>query len=144
MPDGRASVAGGRPPIARFSPRLRSRVATILGCHGNPDRCPSVGGRRAPICARCTGFLIGNFLAVVSFLVVGLPTAGWTAAGAVCLLPAVADGGFQAATSYRSTNPRRLATGALGGFGQLVLLGGFAALAAPRIAALLAGAPAAP
>lgn len=84
-----------------------------------------MAGRRAPICARCLGFLAGNLVAAGSFLVVGLPSLAWTAVGAACLLPAFADAVAQATTRYRSTNPRRLATGALGGYGQIVMLAGF-------------------
>ncbi|MDX1624176.1 MAG: DUF2085 domain-containing protein [Gemmatimonadota bacterium] len=128
-----------RPPIVAFPPRLRPRAAVVLGCHGNPDRCPTLAGRRAPICARCLGFLVGNVAGLASFLLLGLPTLGWTLAGAALLVPALADALLQATTRYRSTNPRRLATGALGGAGQLLLLGGLLAHAAPRVAMLIAG-----
>lgn len=129
-----------RPPIVAFPPGLRPRAAVVLGCHGNPDRCPAIAGRRAPICARCLGFLVGNGVALASFTLLGLPTLGWTLAGAALLAPALVDAVLQATTRYRSTTPRRLATGAFGGAGQIVLLGGFAAHAAPRVAGLLADA----
>lgn len=111
----------------------------VLGCHGNPDRCLALAGRRTPICARCLGFVGGNLVAAASFLVVGLPTPHWTLAGAALLAPAFVDATSQALTSYRSTNPRRLASGLLAGYGQIVLLAGFFAYAAPRIARVLAG-----
>lgn len=111
----------------------------VLGCHGNPDRCLALAGRRTPICARCLGFVGGNLVAAASFLVVGLPTPHWTLAGAALLAPAFVDATSQALTSYHSTNLRRLATGLLAGYGQIVLLAGFFAYAAPRIARVLAG-----
>lgn len=90
-----------------------------------------------PVCARCTGFLAGNGAALVLFALAGLPSLGLTLLGAACLAPAFADATAQALTRYRSTNARRLATGVLGGFGQIVMLGGFASWAAPRMAAAL-------
>lgn len=127
----------GAPPVVALGPGLRSRAAALLGCHGIPDRCPVVAGRRAPICARCLGFLVGNLLALGTFLLLGLPGVAWAAAGAVALVPGFADATLQAATGYRSTNPRRLATGVMGGFGQIAMLAAFAGWAVPRIAAAL-------
>lgn len=129
--------AAARPPIVALGDAVRPRAAVVLGCHGNPDRCLAVSGRRMPICARCTGFVAGNLTALALFAAAGLPSLGLTLAGALCLAPAFADATIQALTAYRSTNPRRLATGALGGFGQIVLLGGFVSQAVPRIVATL-------
>lgn len=112
-----------------FPPGLRPRAAVVLGCHGNPDRCLTVAGRRTPVCARCLGFLGGNAVALASFLVAGLPSLAWTALGAACLLPAFADAVAQATTRYHSTNPRRLVSGLMGGYGQIVMLGGFVGMA---------------
>lgn len=86
-----------------------------------------MAGRRTPICARCLGFLAGNLVAMGWFAIVGLPTLAWTAIGAACLAPAFVDAVAQATTAYRSTNPRRLASGILGGWGQVVMLAGFVA-----------------
>lgn len=128
-----------RPPILALGEALRPRAAVVLGCHGNPDRCLAAGRRRMPICARCTGFLAGNVVALAFFAAAGLPSAALTLAGAACLAPALADATAQALTGYTSTNPRRLATGIAAGFGQIVLLGGFVGLAAPRILAVFGG-----
>ncbi|MDX1661017.1 MAG: DUF2085 domain-containing protein [Gemmatimonadota bacterium] len=111
----------------------------MLGCHGNPDRCLVVAGRRTPLCARCLGFVAGNLIALVSFLVVGLPTPAWTLVGAAAIAPAFVDASVQAATGYRSTSARRVTSGVLAGYGQIVLLGGFFGWAAPRLASLLLG-----
>lgn len=126
-----------RPPILALGDGLRPRAAKVLGCHGNPDRCLAVGGRQMPICARCAGFMAGNVAALGLFAVAGLPSLGLSLAGFACLAPAFADAMTQALTAYRSTNARRLATGVLGGFGQIVMLGGFAGWAAPRLAAMI-------
>lgn len=113
---------GERPPIVQLAPSLRPRLAFALGCHGIPDRCPKLAGKRIPLCARCLGFLVGNGIAVGAWAVAGLPTASATLVGLACVAPVALDGGLQTATGYRSTNPRRLVTGVLGGFGQITLL----------------------
>lgn len=122
-----------------FPPGLRPRAAVVLGCHGNPDRCLTVAGRRTPVCARCLGFLGGNGVALASFLVLGLPGPLLAFAGAALIAPAFVDAVVQATTSYRSTNPRRLVSGLLAGYGQIALLGGFAGWAAPRLAVAILG-----
>jgi uncharacterized membrane protein len=116
--------AARRPPILHLPRELRSRPAAWIGCHGIPDRCLTVGGYRSPICARCIGLLAGWPLAVAALFAFGPPGPARAALGAFFLLPAALDGGLQAATAYRSTTARRLATGVLAGVGQLELLGG--------------------
>lgn len=121
-PAGRA-----RPPIVEHPRALRSRPAAWIGCHGNPDRCLAIGGWRSPICARCLGLLAGYPLAVGALFAFGPPALERALIGALLLVPAALDGGVQALSSYRSTSPRRLATGVLAGVGQLELLGGVTA-----------------
>jgi uncharacterized membrane protein len=120
-------MLAARPPIVHYSPSLRSRWAVALGCHGNPDRCLAVGPRRTGVCARCLGFLVGNLVAAALFATTGLPSPGFSAVGLGCLVPALVDGSLQGLTADRSTALRRLGTGVLGGFGQILLLGGFVA-----------------
>ena len=120
---------GELPPIRRLGPGLRSPQALVLGCHGLPDRCLEVGGRRMPVCARCAGIVLGNLTALPWLALQGFPGAGTMLAGTALLLPALMDGGLQALTGYRSTNRRRLATGFAAGVGQaLVAIGILAAI----------------
>ncbi|MGH7558447.1 MAG: DUF2085 domain-containing protein [Gemmatimonadota bacterium] len=122
-------TSDGRPPILRPGPGLRTPLVLALGCHGNPDRCLQVAGWRMPVCARCVGIVAGNLAALPFFALQGLPGTGPMLLGAALLLPAALDGGLQAATRYRSTNGRRIATGLAAGFGQaLVAVGVLAAL----------------
>ena len=121
-PAGRA-----RPPIIEHPRALRSRPAAWIGCHGNPDRCLSIGGWRSPICARCIGLLAGYPLAVAALFALGPPDLERALIGALLLVPAALDGGAQALSSYSSTSARRLVTGVLAGVGQLELLGGVTA-----------------
>jgi len=118
-----------RPPIVRPGPGLRNLFALALGCHAHPERCLAWRDRRMPICARCTGIVVGNLAALPWFAAQGLPGRGLALAGLALLLPAALDGGLQLATRYRSGPARRLSTGLAAGFGQaLVALGAVAAL----------------
>lgn len=131
MRDGlsRARPCGERPPVLRRGSGLRSPLALALGCHGLPERCLRVGGQRMPVCARCVGIVAGNVAALPYFVLQGFPDSGIMLTGIGLLLPALLEGGLQATTRYRSTNPRRLASGIAAGFGQaLVAVGLLAAL----------------
>ncbi len=107
-----------------------------LGCHGNPDRCLTVAGRRMPVCARCAGFVAGNMTGLVLLFAFGPAAWAWALAGLALLVPAGVDGGLQAAGRITSTNPRRLATGLLGGIGQILILSAVLTALTPRILAL--------
>ncbi|HUF90494.1 MAG TPA: DUF2085 domain-containing protein, partial [Gemmatimonadota bacterium] len=123
-----ATAGLSRPPIVHQPPALRPRAAAWLGCHGIPDRCLAVGRWRSPLCARCVGLLAGYAAAVLALFALGPPTLGRAAAGLLLLMPAAVDGGAQMVTRYRSTAPRRIATGLLAGFGQMEILGGLTAI----------------
>lgn len=109
-------------------------------CHQRPERSLYLWGFPAAVCARDTGLLLG--LAGGAWL--------WAFAGhrrlrqalplwglGLAALPAAVDGGLQMLGLWESTNPLRLATGALLG-GALVwslfpvLARGFASPAAPK------------
>ncbi len=92
------------------------------GCHQKPERSFFCHGYQFPVCARCTGAILGFLLAVPAYLMIGflLPL---SMAGILILL---GDWLFQAVKIKESTNSRRLITGVLGGYGvmsfQLMLL----------------------
>ncbi len=91
----------------------------FFGCHARPDRSFYFRGKQFPICARCTGELIG--------LIAGIPIAviwGWPKFYIVVLMmaPLVFDGFRQRLTSYESTNMRRLFTGIPFGIAFIFLL----------------------
>lgn len=111
-----------RPPIVRIEAGQRPALATVLGCHGIPDRRPVVGSRRLPICARCVGMLAGYLCSPLVILAVGPVPLVFV--GFALLLPMAIDGARQATTSYWSTNRIRFVTGWLGGMGQIALIAG--------------------
>jgi|GEM_PF-3837479 len=82
----------------------------VFGCHGKAERCFRINGRPFTICARCSGMLVGVFMAFALttfttnafiYLALGIPT--------------ILDGTIQNRSSYESTNPRRFITGLLFG-----------------------------
>lgn len=90
----------------------------FFGCHCRSDRSFHWRGRQFPICARCTGELIGILLGIVIGMF-GLWPVGLCFA---LLLPLILDGFVQRLTSYESNNIRRLWTGILFGIGFYMLL----------------------
>lgn len=91
----------------------------MTGCHQRADRSFRYwNGRPFPVCARCTGELMGMATAICTVWV-GYPPL-WVLL--VMLLPMVVDGTIQLLTSYESTNGRRLVTGILFGYAFAVLL----------------------
>lgn len=97
----------------------------LFGCHCRPDRSFFFRGRQLPVCARCTGELIGMALLFPTW-VIGHPNA---ICSLVLLFPLVADGMLQLCTRYESGNFRRLVTGILFGYAlaNLLLLSSVAA-----------------
>lgn len=89
----------------------------VFGCHCRDDRSFHHRGRKFPICARCTGELIG-ILAGIPGSFFWLPT---VPVAVLLLLPLVADGFLQLKTKYESTNLRRVVTGFLFGYALLAL-----------------------
>ena len=89
-----------------------------FGCHCRADRSFFWKGKQFPICARCTGELVGMVLAVVS-LWFYLPPLWLVLAW---MVPMVADGFIQLKTRYESTNFRRLLTGIPFGYSLVALV----------------------
>lgn len=89
----------------------------FCGCHCRDDRSFHYHGRRFPVCARCTGELVGILAAALCYPWVRV-SALWAA---FLMVPMVLDGGVQALTPYESTNTRRFVTGLLFGCGLLTL-----------------------
>ena len=89
----------------------------LFGCHYRDERSFHWKGKRFPLCARCTGELVGGAAAALSYAVLH-PGPGVLV---LLLVPMLVDGGVQAATRYESTNLRRLFTGSCFGYGIICL-----------------------
>lgn len=90
----------------------------IFGCHQRPERSFLYKGERFPICARCTGELIGIFIGIMGIYWVQIVPLYMFF---ILLLPLVIDGTIQMVTSYTSNNSKRLLTGILFGYGLFSL-----------------------
>lgn len=85
----------------------------IFGCHCRSDRSFYIKNKKFPICARCTGELVGIIFSCVifKFLKTGILF------NIFLMIPMVIDGFIQLKTSYESNNIKRLITGSLFGYG---------------------------
>lgn len=89
----------------------------ICGCHCREERSFHYKGEKFPICARCTGELMGMLVSVFSCFFFRLPLF-WAI---LIMLPMIVDGLVQMFTAYESNNIRRVVTGFLFGFGLITL-----------------------
>ncbi len=90
----------------------------FFGCHCRSDRSFFIKGRQFPICARCTGELLGIIFSLFLFWF-------WRPSllvSVLMLLPLIVDGMIQHFTSYESTNIRRFVTGFVFGTGLMSIL----------------------
>ena len=82
------------------------------GCHQMPERSFIIKNKQFPVCARCTGVLIGNITAYIMFFIYVIPMR-FCIIG--CLVTLV-DWLIQKFGIRESTNKRRLITGVIGGY----------------------------
>ncbi|HUR79533.1 MAG TPA: DUF2085 domain-containing protein [Thermoanaerobaculia bacterium] len=103
---------------------MKWRLLFRLMCHGIPSRCLEWHGVPMPLCARCVGIYAGMLLGIVAFWAIPLLREKVMRAFAIaCVLPLAIDGLTQLTGLRESTNPLRLATGAIAGlaFGLWIL-----------------------
>lgn len=92
---------------------------SFLICHRRPDRSFFFRGKQFPVCARCTGTLVG--FAILPFF--ALKVLSLSLLWALALhIPALIDGGTQALGWRESNNWLRLATGISLGVAQVGLV----------------------
>lgn len=96
----------------RYS-RLCRIMGAIFNCHQKPERSFKIKGVQFPVCARCTGFIIG--LVIVSPIVCVLWVGNMYLSLALGLITLL-DGGLQALKILTSNNIRRLITGIFLGY----------------------------
>ena len=88
-------------------------IGARLGCHQMPERSFFYKGYQFPLCARCTGLVIGYLMGILIYF---LKIINWEIAILLCI-PLVIDGGSQY-LKWRMSNQRlRLITGILCGIG---------------------------
>ena len=84
-----------------------------LGCHQLPERSFFIKGYQLPICARCTGVISGQLLAMLLIWFLQIPIY----VSIIMLIPLGIDWGLQFFLKIMSTNVRRFVTGIICGFG---------------------------
>ena len=100
------------PPLDKLVAWAYRWLPIIFGCHCKPERSFILRGRQFPICARCTGELIGMLFALAACFFYQPPL--WICI--VLMVPMIADGLIQRLTTYESSNIKRVITGALFGY----------------------------
>ena len=93
-------------------------IGARMGCHQMPDRSFFLKGYQFPVCARCTGVVLGEFLAIIALLC-GIRI--YSIYAGLLVAPLVIDGGLQYVRILQSNNARRVTTGTLAGFGLTYL-----------------------
>lgn len=91
-------------------------------CHQMPERSFFLGSYQFPLCARCTGIMLGRVLAVLLFPFVLLPLRTALLVLPLLMLPLPIDGLTQRFTKYESNNLKRVITGILWGFATFTLV----------------------
>ncbi|WP_130435145.1 DUF2085 domain-containing protein [Cuneatibacter caecimuris] len=99
--------------LRQYLVQLMDEIGVRSGCHRLPERSFFFRGRQFPVCARCTGVAAGQLAALAVSCLRNVPVILSTIFLGIMGL----DWGLQETGIRQSTNPRRLATGILGGFG---------------------------
>ncbi|GKX67969.1 hypothetical protein rsdtw13_32270 [Clostridium sp. TW13] len=87
-------------------------------CHRLPERSFFYKGRQFPICARCTGILVGYLLGIIYIL--SFKTLHIVIEFSL-MVPLLIDGTGQYLGYFTSTNSRRFITGILAGISTICL-----------------------
>jgi len=98
---------------------VNGKPLSFCFCHRKIDRSFSVWGYTMPLCARCTGILLGFYAGLVLEI---LAISFSLLLSVLFLLPLIVDGVTQMIHLRKSNNTLRFATGFLFGIGYLYLL----------------------
>ncbi|WP_308160654.1 MULTISPECIES: DUF2085 domain-containing protein [unclassified Bacillus (in: firmicutes)] len=97
----------------------KMRLLDIIPCHRMKSRSITIKGYTLPLCARCTGILLG-YLFFPFLLIAGIHLSLWL--GLLLNVPMVLDGWTQKRKYRMSNNVLRVITGIMSGLGQSVLI----------------------
>lgn len=89
----------------------------IFGCHCIDSRSFWIKGKKFPICARCTGELVGIIISFFTYWIIHTSVLF----SLILMIPMVADGFLQLLTKYESNNIKRFITGILFGYALATL-----------------------
>ena len=105
---------------SRIDPWIKiMQFGRFMGCHQRADRSFFIKKKQFPVCARCTGVLIGQFLAIILFLL-NVRLNVFIAIGFCGIM--FLDWFIQKINVLQSNNIRRVITGLLGGYGYITVV----------------------
>jgi len=84
-----------------------------IGCHQISSRSFSYKGYQFPVCARCTGVIIGEIIAIIMLFTIKIDLLY----SFILVVPLIIDGSLQYINILQSNNIRRVMTGFLAGVG---------------------------
>lgn len=87
------------------------------GCHQMPERSFFIKKYQLPVCARCTGIILGELTALITFFIYNPPIV----LDIIFMIPLIIDGIVQYKSKYESNNIKRLITGYLFGYAMISL-----------------------
>ncbi len=91
----------------------------LFFCHQIPERSFFYKNKQFPICARCTGILVGYFLGIILIIIqreINLLLS------TIFLIPLLIDGFGQLYNKWISNNPRRFFTGIFAGISTIMII----------------------
>lgn len=98
--------------------RYKTILKYMFLCHRMPERSFFIKGYQFPVCARCTGILIGYIIGII--YIIFCNKLGYILE-LILMLPILIDGIGQYRGYFVSTNIRRLITGILAGISAICL-----------------------
>ena len=99
--------------------RIEKFLKILFMCHSRPDRSFYYKGKQFPICARCTGVLLGWIAGIIYCVLFEAPKGYFTI---LILIPLIIDGTTQFLGKRESNNIFRIITGILFGMGIIFIL----------------------
>lgn len=103
----------------RFWVKTMDWCSKYWGCHQLAERSFFIYGYQFPVCARCTGIIVGyiaSLIYAICFKQIGFILA------VLFMLPMIFDGLLQLFTTYLSNNTKRFITGFVSGFGFIQII----------------------
>ncbi len=99
--------------------KFRNKKIGLCFCHRLPERSLTIFGYTMPLCARCTGIVIGSIMALIlAYLNIIFSTIIYL----MFLIPLIIDGVTQSLKYRTSNNLLRLTTGIIFGVGYVALI----------------------
>lgn len=98
--------------------RIEKFLKILFMCHSRPDRSFYFKGKQFPICARCTGVLLGWIIGIIYCILSEVPRGYLTI---LILFPLIVDGTMQSLRKKESNNIKRIITGILFGMGTIFI-----------------------